>query len=101
MSNKCPACGNHIVRPSHFRGHKEREANPIRSPYRCLACGARFFVISHKTRQVATGLFVGLGVFAAFAWFFAPDTTTSNLRNAAAPSQERYSPRNHVAPISR
>ena len=100
MSNKCSACGSHIVRPSHFRGHAERKAHPIRSPYRCLACGARFFVISHKARQAALRLFIAICVaFATFGWLFAPEmdtkrqnlpdtTTSSNLRNSPGSSEK-------------
>ena len=58
MSKKCPACGSHVVRPSHFRGHTEREVNSVRSPYRCVACGARFLVLSHGTRQAIIGVIV-------------------------------------------
>ena len=69
MSRKCPSCGSHVVVPSHFRGHAERTRYPSRSPYRCLACGARFFVISHTTRQALIGLLVAIPIaFAVVVW---------------------------------
>ena len=77
MSKKCPACGSHVVVPSHFRGHAERERYQSRSPYRCLACGARFFVISHKTRQAVIGLLVAISIaFAVVNWLLTPAAIT-------------------------
>jgi hypothetical protein len=76
MSNKCPVCGSHIVLPSHFRGHAEREHHPSRSPYRCRACGARFFVISHRTRQALIGLLIAVPIaFAVVNWLLTPAIT--------------------------
>ena len=77
MSKKCPACDSHVVVPSHFRGRAERERYPSRSPYRCRACGARFFVISHKTRQAVIGLLVAIPIaFTVVNWLLTPAAIT-------------------------
>ena len=54
---QCPACGSTNVRRSTIRA-SERGAHAFRSPYRCEACRARYWVLSRKVR---------LGVVAAGA----------------------------------
>ena len=70
MTKKCPNCGSSDVRRSHFQGTDEYEHHLLRSPYRCQACGVRFFAISRKTRQAAIGvLAIAVFVVAVFtAW---------------------------------
>ena len=67
----------------------------MQSPYRCLACDARFLVVSHRARQAATvGLVVAICIaFAAFTWWSAP---TSKLPNPKDISNSRTSPNSTV-----
>ena len=67
MSKKCPNCGSPDVQRSHFLGHEEHERYPLRSPYRCNACGGRFFVISRKVRRAMIGLLAVVALMIAFA----------------------------------
>lgn len=100
MSKKCPACGSDIVRPSRFQDDEERERYPSQSPFRCLACGARFFVTSHKTRQIVLGLLVVIPIaYAAVSWLLPPAAITkrSKLPNSA---ESPNSPNSLNAPTS-
>jgi len=45
----CPGCGSGNVRRSTIR-RTDTSVHPLRSPYRCRACGHRFWVISRKAR---------------------------------------------------
>jgi len=78
MPKKCRACGSHVVRRSRFQGSAEHTLHPFQSPYRCAACGNRFFVVSRKTKQAAVGLVVGSCVaFPIASLLFTPDAITS------------------------
>jgi hypothetical protein len=66
--NRCRACGSSDVRRSRIRP-EERGAHGFRSPYRCEACHARYWVISRKAYAsfVSGGLSVLIGVLLAVA----------------------------------
>ncbi len=109
MSKKCPACGSPRVRRSRFRGHEEHERHFFRSPYRCLACGDRFFVISHTARQATIGLCVGVATaFVTFGWLLIPAVTKSpnstespNLPNSPVSSEAKAATVAEIAKESR
>lgn len=75
---QCPACGSTKVRRSTIRA-SERGAHAFRSPYRCEACRARYWVLSRKAR---------LGIVAAGA-----SALTIALLATAAALLLRYAPR--------
>ena len=52
MARHCPNCGSAEVRRS-GRGESEANAHPFRSPYRCLRCRERFWVVSRRFRMSA------------------------------------------------
>lgn len=56
---RCVGCGSQSVRRSR-RDHADFRRRPFQSPYRCNACGTRFWTISHATR-------VSVGVIGAAA----------------------------------
>jgi len=73
MLKSCPACGSPLVRRSRFRAREEHERYLLRSPYRCRACGGRFFVTSHKVRQAAVGALALIPIaYVTVGWLLTP-----------------------------
>ncbi len=75
----CPACHGVNVRRSHLRP-SETKLHLLFSPYRCKACGLRFWVISKRARMYgafASGICVATAIGAIAFW---------NMPHVAAPA---------------
>lgn len=59
MSRKCPRCGSVDVQRSAFEDQEEQYLFFLKSPYRCKACGVRFWAVSRKVRR----LIISIAVF--------------------------------------
>ena len=98
---RCSVCGSTNVRRSGVHVSEAR-SHPFQSPYRCLDCEARFWVVSRRTRL---GAFAGGTVALTIATFLLgpmlwrhqvpaakdtrPKSSLSAPRSAAADSAER------------
>src|SRR5258708_6798589 len=68
MSKECPSCGSSEVRRSSFRSSEERQLHVFESPYRCIQCRLRFWVISRKSRHTMIETLILMIVAMTIGW---------------------------------
>jgi len=78
---RCRGCGSFHVRRSGLHPSEAR-LHPLKSPYRCLDCNERFWVISRRTRLAAAAIGV-LAVAIAAAILVSTDWEEAESRTAA------------------
>jgi hypothetical protein len=78
----CPACGSDNVRRSSIRSEEVR-VSALHSPYRCRACGSRFWVVSRRARR---GIAV-LALAGAALVFMAAGSVLTAHKEAAPPTE--------------
>jgi hypothetical protein len=95
MARHCPNCGSVDIRRS-GSGDAEAKVHPFRSPYRCLRCRERFWVLSRRVRvsaAVAAVMIVLVAVFVtAILWLFD--------RNSEVVQQQAQKERQMEAPVA-
>ena len=93
MARHCPSCGSGEVRRS-GSGESEARAHPLRSPYRCLRCRERFWVISRKLLVSAAigGVMILLASVIMVATLWLLDRNSESTQQQALKERQMESP---------
>ena len=84
MARHCPKCGSVEIRRSGSRA-SEAKGHPLQSPYRCLRCRERFWVVSRNVRVsvaiLATMIVSGSAILAAALWIIDRDASSAQQQS--------------------
>jgi len=84
MATQCPNCKGFNTRRSSIRATETSGTPRLRSPYRCLDCGERFWVLSRRAHYFA--VVVGVAIVAGVIAWTVGGTPQEQRRQAAQPS---------------